>query len=218
MSKVKNALLYLMSFQEPIGWLIDKNTESILDVGCGQGLPMELIKLRMNPKHTVGVDLFEPYIREAKAKKIHDKYVLQDIRKLSFKDKSFDTVISLQVLEHLPKKEAFLLLSKLEKIAKKQVIVATPIGYMHHPHVDNNPLQEHKSAFSPEDFEKKGYKTLKFGRKSILGEHAAVHKIQNKHIRRGIYMVNYLLTPLFYFIQPLSNYHVYAYKKINEQR
>src|SRR5258708_31728811 len=150
MSKIRNILLYLMSYQDPIGWLIDKKAESILDIGDGQGLYMEMIKLRVKPKRTVAVDLFEPYIRDAKKKKIHDKYVLKDIRKITskdFQDKSFDVVIALQVLEHLKKKEAFALLNKMEKIAKKQVIVATQIGYMHHLHVDNNPHQEHKLEF-----------------------------------------------------------------------
>jgi len=218
MQGINKLILYCMAFQEPVCWIIDKKAKSILDIGCGQGLPMQLIKIRMRPKETVGVDIFKPYIEEAESKKIHDRYLIVDIRKkLPFKEKSFDVVIALQVLEHLDKKDAIDLLNKMEKIAKRQVIVATPIGHMKHPEVDNNPYQVHKSEFYPQDFQKRGYKILKFGRKSILGENGIVHKIHNPLLRRFIYGFNFILTPLFYFIQPLSDYHMYAYKNFSNK-
>lgn len=209
----RNLLLFGMSLQEPVCWIIDREAKTVLDVGSGPGLPMELLKVGHKFDKTVGVDLFKPYISETKKKKIHDNYVLQDIRKLDFPDKSFDVVMALQVLEHLEKKEAWKLVAKMEKIAKRQVILATPIGYMHHPHTDNNPHQEHKSAFQPEDFEKKGYKVFKFGRKEILGEHGIVHT-KNSFLRKFYFIINFIMTPIFIFFQPFSNYHVYAYKII----
>lgn len=205
-----------MAWTEPIGWLINKDAKTILDVGCDQGLPIEMIKIRMTPRRIVGVDLFEPYIKESKAKKIHDEYVISDVRKLPFKDKTFDVVISLQVLEHLTKKEAWKVLEKMEKIATKQVIVATSVGEMYHPAVNNNPLQMHHSDFQAEDFERKGYKVLTFGRKSLIGEDGLVHKTNNDFLRKLIYMLNIMLTPFFYAIPSLNDYHLYAVKKINK--
>lgn len=206
--------LWILAFGEPLYWLIDKSAETLLDVGSGKGLPMEMLKTHMGFKKTVGVDLFEPYIKEAKTKAIHDEYVLGDVRRMTFQDKSFDVVISLQVLEHMPKKDAWKLLDKMERIAKKQVIVATPIGEMYHPAEDANPLQLHKSTFEPQDFQEHGYRVLKFGRKSILGEHGIVHKIKSPLIRKLIFGLNHLATPLYFCVQPLSNYHVYAYKNM----
>ncbi|HET7098887.1 MAG TPA: glycosyltransferase [Patescibacteria group bacterium] len=214
--KLTSSKLFLMAWTEPIGWLINKNAKTILDVGCGEGLPMRFIKIRMKPKHTVGVDLFEPYIEESRKKKIHNEYVLSDIRKLPFKNKSFDVVISLQVLEHLTKKEAWSVLEKMEKIAKKQVIVATPVGEMYHPAVDSNPLQMHQSDFQAKDFEDRGYKTLQFGRKSLFGEEGIVHKVKNDFLRKLIYFVNILLTPFFYAIPSINDYHIYAVKDLTK--
>lgn len=206
---------FLMAWTDPVCWLINKDAQKILDVGAGHGLPMRLIKMRMKPKKVVAVDLFDPYIKEAREKRIFDEYIKKDIRKISFKKDSFDVVIALQVLEHLKKDEALKLLGKLERIAKKQVIIATPIGEMYHPAVDNNPLQLHKSSFVPEEFRKRGYRILKFGRKSILGEHGIVHKTKNDFLRKIIYTGNILLTPFYYLIQPLSDYHLYAYKNFD---
>jgi hypothetical protein len=208
--------MWAMAYTEPITLLIDKSAESILDVGCGQGLPMELIKMRMSPKKTVGVDLFEPYIEEARKTKIHDEYVIADVRKLPFKKNSFDVVICLQVLEHQKKKDAIKMLKKMEQIAKKQVIVATPIGEMYHPAVDDNILQMHQSEFTEKDFKKYGYNTLKWGRRSLFGDEGIVHKIENDLLRKAVYFVNLLLTPVYYFSQQFSDYHIYAYKNLEK--
>lgn len=211
---ISHLKIFLLSFQEPVCWIIEKSAQSILDIGCGQGFPMQMIKMRMDIGKSVGVDLFKPYIEMGGKLKIHDQYVISDVRKLKFKDKSFDVVMALQVLEHLYKEDAWKVLEKLEKIAKKQIIVSSPIGRMYHPMEDNNKLQLHLSYFYPEEFENRGYKILKFGRREILGEGGLVHKVKNIFLRRLIYLLNFLITPLYYFYQPVSNYHFYAYKKI----
>jgi 2-polyprenyl-3-methyl-5-hydroxy-6-metoxy-1,4-benzoquinol methylase len=52
----------------------------------------------------IGVDIFGPFIKEAKVKYTHTHYIIGDIRKVEFKPKCFDAVIMLEVLEHIPKK------------------------------------------------------------------------------------------------------------------
>lgn len=204
--------IFLLSLVNPACLVIDKSAESILDVGCGQGLPMQMIKMRMNVKKTVGVDLFEPYIKECKKKKIHNEYVKADVRKLPFDDKSFDVVIALQVLEHLPKKDSWKVLSKMEKIAKKQVIIAMPVGELYHAAVDGNDLQLHHSSFYPKEFKKRGYKTIKMGRKSL---ELLPYKLKNDLARKVVYFTNLVLSFLFYLIQPLADHYFVAYKKIS---
>lgn len=205
--------VFIMSWIEPECWVIDKSAKTILDVGSGRGLPMEMIKMRLNVEKSVGVDLFEPYIRESKKKRIHNEYVLVDIRKMKFPEKSFDVVMALQVLEHLPKKEAWHVLKIMEKIAKKQVIIATPIGEMYHPAVDDNKLQLHRSHFYPEEFEKRGYKITKVGIKAITGEHGLVHEVQNDIVRKLIYTLNLFVTLFTYIFQDRADYYFVASKK-----
>src|SRR3989344_7131154 len=142
--------LWLDSRVEPVCRVIDKSAESILDVGCGQGYPMRLIRLVMQPEKTVGVDLFEKYLKEAKRERLHDDYVLADVRKMKFKRKSFDVVLASMVIEHLPVSDGKKFIKDLEKIAKHQVIIVTNIGEMYHPPVDGNKLQLHQSCYFPE--------------------------------------------------------------------
>lgn len=217
-SAYKKIIYWLISWQEPVVYLLKPSVKTLLDVGCGEGLPMQNIKSRRKLDYTVGVDLFDPYLQYCKQNQIHDRYFKVDVRKLPFRNKSFDAVISLQVLEHLTKKEAWKVLKKMEKIAKKQVIVATPIGEMYHPAVDKNKLQLHHSSFQPEDFEKRGFKVMMFGRKDLLGEHGIVHKLQNNFLKKILFVFNFMLTPIYFLIPSFNDYHVYAYKNVRKYK
>lgn len=210
--------LWLDSLVDPVCKTIDRSAESILDVGCGQGYPMRLIRIVMDPKYVVGVDLFEKYIRQAKKAKLHNKYVISDIRKMKFPAKSFDVVIASHVIEHLPIKDTNKFIKDLERIAKKQVIIATPIGEMYHPPVDGNKLQLHLSHFFPKDFKKLGYRTLKYGRQSLLGETGLVHRVKFDLVKKFLFFVNILISPLYYWDQSFADYVFVAYKKINVKK
>lgn len=83
-----------------------KSGQTILDVGCGNGFStFELLK--KNPKFVIGIDFTETMINEAKKKKEDLKadkisFEIGDIRKLKFKNDSFDIVYTIRVLINLP--------------------------------------------------------------------------------------------------------------------
>lgn len=207
--------LFLISLVDPVCKVVDPSAKSILDVACGKGLPIMVLKQKIKFEKIHGVDLYEPYINFCKRRGIHDSYTLCDARKLPFKNKSFDIVMALQVLEHLDKNDAFKVLSNLEKIARKQVIISTPIGLTFHPAVDGNKLQLHKSGFMPEELEAKGYKVIKMGRKEVEGIGGLIDKYPNPIWKRLIYIYILIVNELLYYFQPLANYYMVAYKKMN---
>ncbi|HEY4875884.1 MAG TPA: class I SAM-dependent methyltransferase [Puia sp.] len=210
--------MFLIAWTDPTPGVIDKRARSILDLACGQGKPMILIKLRRKINNAVGVELFEPYVQEAKEQKVHDKYLLQDIRKIKFPKKSFDVVLASQVLEHMPKKEAWKVLDNMESIAKMQVVISTPIGECYQPVVKGNKLEEHQSSFLPEDFEKRGYKTIRYGWRWLLDEHSQglMYKVTHPLLRKLLYLFNLLVTPLYFLFQNSCDYSFVAYKNISE--
>ncbi len=213
LKKIFNSLtLLILAWSDPLPWVIDRSAKSILDIGCGEGLPMRLIKKRMKVESSTGVDLFEPYIKKARNIQTHGSYELQDIRKLNYGRESFDVVIASHVLEHLPKEEALMVLEKLERIAKKQIIIAAPIGEMYHPEVDGNKLQLHLSEFEPEEFEKRNYRIIRYGWKWLLGEKGLINKYPNIFIRKLIFIIHLLSTPLFYIFTDIGTYTFVAYK------
>jgi hypothetical protein len=77
-------------------------------------------------------------------------------------DQSVDTIFLLDVIEHLDKKDGEKLLENAKRVARSQVIVFTPLGFMpqHYSeiggawgNVTHNELQNHMSGWSPSDFE-----------------------------------------------------------------
>jgi len=134
----------------------DKDTRTILDIGVGHGSPV--IGVKENSQYfIVGIDAFLPYLKHCKARKIHNEYILCDARHLPFKTKTFDTVLFLDVLEHLSKRHGKAQIKKLEEIARKQVIIMAPVGFWQQGAYDNNIWQVHKSEWTPSELMKAGY-------------------------------------------------------------
>ena len=143
---------------------------SILDVGCGSSSPIRFISKKM---YKIGVDSFLPSIEKSKKQKIHDKYFNIDVLEIGdkFKENSFDCVIALDLIEHLTKTEGLKLIKMMERIAKKQVIIFTPNGFLEQGIHDNNDYQIHKSGWDVEEMKKKNYKVVGVnGWKYLKGE------------------------------------------------
>ncbi len=179
--------------------MVGSDFETILDVGCGTGTPMEIIKDGNSYIHATGVDIYQPYLKEAEQKKIYDALIESEVTNLPFNNKEFDVVICFHVIEHLEKEEGKRLLEQFEKIAKKRVIVAMPVGEFPQDEYDGNKYQEHRSAWYPQDLKEKGYKVVGQGLK-------AIYKNNNLVLKYGrwtnvIFALGMLFQPLL-FVKP----------------
>lgn len=128
--------------------------DTVLDLGCGSNSPIQYC----NVPFSVGVELFEPYLQKSKKKGIHNEYIKTDVTKIEFKPKSFDAIICVEVLEHLIKEEEYRLIRKMEKWARKKIIITTPNGYSYQDVFDNNLLQKHISGWSSDELKNLGFK------------------------------------------------------------
>lgn len=128
--------------------------KTVLDLGCGRNSPIQYISI----PYTMGVEVFDPYLAESRAKGIHNEYVKYDVRKIEFKENSFDAVLALDLLEHLTKKEGINLIKKMEKIAKKKVIIFTPNGFLFQEEYDENIWQTHKSGWAVKELKDLNFK------------------------------------------------------------
>jgi GT2 family glycosyltransferase len=145
--------------------------ETVLDLGCGPHSPIH----RCNIPFSVGVELFEPSLVESKRKGIHSQYLRADIRQIEFRPKSFDAVIAVEVLEHLTKQEGTELLIKMERWARKKIIITTPNEYLWQGTYENNPLQEHKSGWDVKELSGLGFKVRGMaGWRRLRGHKASV--------------------------------------------
>lgn len=148
---------------------MDFDNKTLLDVGCGKGEPARFIN-RKGRYFAVGLDAFEPYLRQCQKDKIHNAYIQGDVRQLPFADNSFDLVICLEVLEHLEREDGEKLLKELERVAKRQVILSTPVGKYKQGVFDGNPHQEHKYIWNPNEMKQRGYRVKGIGLRNLGGK------------------------------------------------
>lgn len=103
---------------------------SFLDVGCGHGKWGYLLRKYSDPllpkRYIAGVDLFEPHVTQLLREGVYDDVRLGDACHLPFEDKSFDSVIACEVLEHLPAGKGQVLINELKRVARQCIVVSTP--------------------------------------------------------------------------------------------
>jgi ubiquinone/menaquinone biosynthesis C-methylase UbiE len=101
-----------------------KPEESLLEVGCSEG--HYLHKMKGKCKRTVGVDIEEERIEEAKARNQETEfYLIEPHKGLPFKDREFDWVLCTEVLEHVPDWQKTL--AEVKRLAKKFVLLTIPL-------------------------------------------------------------------------------------------
>jgi len=210
---VRKIYFVLLSYTNIIWQVFDKEGSSVLDIGVGNGLPMQLIR-RRKKFFALGIDIFLPYIKNCKHMKIHDDYVLCDVRFLPFKEKTFDVVLCLQVIEHLTEYEAHYVIQEIENIASRQLILTTPLGFLPRGEVDGNPFEAHKSGFHPKQFEVRGYKIKRQGLRLLFGENGIVHQAPHSIVSKSIFALDLMLELLLRMIPRLSDYYIVCYKKL----
>ncbi len=161
--EVPNKLYYndVQSFLDAIDSTVAE-TDVVLDLGCGI-VPMNYFR----PKLHIMVEPWDEYSNVLRQRHADDKSVL--IIKLgalealsALHDNSVDSVFLLDVIEHLDKSVGFEVISEIERVAARQAIVFTPLGFMPQHMEAGEPdawglsggeMQEHKSGWLPEDFD-----------------------------------------------------------------
>jgi len=139
---------------------LDKDANSILDLGCGRGKQMQFIN-RKKRYFTVGVDLFEPYLDECRREGSYDLVVSSDIRQLEWvEDNSYDVVMCLEVLEHLEKEDGKILIRNMMRIARRQVLVQTPVDSFEWEGLHGNPLNKHLYVWKVEELQEVGFDNI----------------------------------------------------------
>lgn len=114
-----------------------------------------------------------PCLEISRSKGIHDLFLQGDIRQIdnNLRSDSFDCVLALDLIEHLKKDEGIKLLSMMERIAKKIVIVFMPNDFLPQGEYYNNPWQVHKSGWSAKEMKQRDYYVIGInGWKTLRGE------------------------------------------------
>jgi 2-polyprenyl-3-methyl-5-hydroxy-6-metoxy-1,4-benzoquinol methylase len=148
----------------------------ILDVACGFGkwgylcttnywqtvAPIEGLRPEI-----VGCDGHEENIQMCRQYGCYSETLQAMVPPLPFDDQSFDTVLLIEILEHLTKEQAQLLIREAKRVARHRVIVSTP----NYPDLRGgvagitgwNPLDAHLSYTGRSELKRLGFKLFGCG-------------------------------------------------------
>jgi hypothetical protein len=146
-----------------------RETDVLLDIGCGIMPQTTLV-----PSVHICVEPYQEYVDvlQQKTSGASDRSFV--IIRGTWREaldmlpaKSVDTVILADVIEHIEKAQATELLRRTEDVARQQILIFTPLGFMPQVHPDGVDAwglggahwQEHKSGWTPDDFGE-GWETI----------------------------------------------------------
>ena len=100
--------------------------ESVLDVGCGEGVLALDWARRLGDGRVVGIDLDDPKLRAEWAARTRPNldFRAEEATRLSFADDEFDLAAAIEVLEHVPEPQATL--AEMARVARRHLLVSVP--------------------------------------------------------------------------------------------
>jgi 2-polyprenyl-3-methyl-5-hydroxy-6-metoxy-1,4-benzoquinol methylase len=117
----------MASFERTLDELFAKaDPQSLLDVGCGEGVLVHEWAGRIAPRRVVGIDLEEPSIQAGWAQRPAPnlEYRIMKAESMPFADDEFDVATAIEVLEHVP--DPAHTVAEMARVAKRHLIVSVP--------------------------------------------------------------------------------------------
>jgi 2-polyprenyl-3-methyl-5-hydroxy-6-metoxy-1,4-benzoquinol methylase len=96
--------------------------DSLLDVGCGEGVLTERWARTLTPARVVGVDVAD--LRGEWARRPAASFAVADAEALPFADGEFDVVAAIELLEHV--RDPGRALAELARVARSHLLVSAP--------------------------------------------------------------------------------------------
>jgi SAM-dependent methyltransferase len=101
--------------------------QSILDVGCGEGVLTERWAARLGDKPVLGIDLPDPKLEAHWSARVRPnlEFRVMDVDGLaSLPDRGFDLAAAIEVLEHVPDPERTL--AEMARVSARHLLVSVP--------------------------------------------------------------------------------------------
>ncbi len=97
---------------------------SLLDVGCGSGMALAIIKAAKPHLTVKGIDPSSEAVAIWQQRNIDA--IVGEAEKLPYKDRTFDTVVSSHVIEHI--EDHLLAVKEIVRVSRKRSIIIVPSG------------------------------------------------------------------------------------------
>ncbi|TAK22287.1 MAG: class I SAM-dependent methyltransferase [Chloroflexota bacterium] len=135
-------------------------TDVVLDVGPGIR-PQALVRARAH----ICLDAHRPYLDRVRDRADGGRFVLLHgawrVAMAMLPDRSVDSVIALDVIEHFTPEDGERFLAEAARVARRQIVLFTPIGFYPQSHTSGEPdrwgldggeWQSHRSGWTPDNF------------------------------------------------------------------
>lgn len=198
----------------------DTQRKRILDVGCGEGTLLEILRKQNN--EVFGVDASESGINKCQCKKLSCYLIDSSRQHLPFNDDCFDVVICLETMEHM--ENPYHCLREIKRVLKEEglFLVSIPNPKMIHPkcYPALFTLKGFKEFLKINDFNIRGIKG--WGQALMLNKLLHRHKDKNGRLNKFIYGFFYQLTRrrnkvLRAIGTPLTYAHCFNFECINRK-
>ena len=107
-----------------LSWIRDLNPQSVLDMGCGNGLFLSELKTVSPKVKLYGADISSRAIELNKETMPEADFFLMDLENHNL-DRQFDAVVCMELIEHCGSKKA---LANLAAMTGKSLIITAPCG------------------------------------------------------------------------------------------
>jgi 2-polyprenyl-3-methyl-5-hydroxy-6-metoxy-1,4-benzoquinol methylase len=117
----------MAGFQRALDELWERaGPQSVLDVGCGEGVLTERWAERLTDGQVVGIDLGDPRLQAEweRRRRPNLEFQVEEATALSFADDQFDMTAAIEVLEHLPRADETL--REMARVARGHLLVSVP--------------------------------------------------------------------------------------------
>jgi predicted TPR repeat methyltransferase len=158
---------------EIFNWVLQKSNDinSILDIGVGEGTYFNLLS-SIKEFNWDGIEVWDPYIEQFNLKDKYDVIHNIDARQFTW-NKHYDLTIAGDILEHMTKEEAIILVDNILKNTNT-LIISIPVIYSPQDDVGGNPFEIHvKPDWSVDEIRETWGDKIKMewrkGKKSFIG-------------------------------------------------
>ncbi|MBV9837891.1 MAG: class I SAM-dependent methyltransferase [Solirubrobacterales bacterium] len=117
----------MAGFQDSLEQLFERaSPDSVLDVGCGEGVLTLRWAQRLQSGRVVGIDLEDPKLEAewATRTRANLEFRAAGSEELPFADDEFDLVAAIEVLEHVSEPQRTL--AEMQRVARRHLLVSVP--------------------------------------------------------------------------------------------